>query len=72
MLRLSAQYFLGILSDIIVCGLASHFQYKKTLFTMMISDMAAKIKFLQLCENARLKTDLTRENIGKFCANIGI
>ena len=29
-------------------------------------DMAAKIEFLQLSEDARLKTDLTREDIEKF------
>ena len=28
--------------------------------------MAAKIEFLQLSEDARLKTDLTREDIEKF------
>ena len=31
--------------------------------------MAAKIEFLQLREDARLKTNLTREDIGKFWAD---
>ena len=57
------QYFLGILSNIIFCGIASHFQLKKTLFVMMII-MVAKIEFLQLRENARLKTDLTGDFLG--------
>ena len=33
-------------------------------------DTAAKIDFLQLCEDARLKTDFTREKIINFCADI--
>ena len=35
-------------------------------------DMAAKIKFLQLLENACLKSDITREDVGKFWAATGI
>ena len=34
--------------------------------------MAAKIEFLQVCEGACLRTDLSRENIGKFWADAGI
>ena len=33
---------------------------------MMIIDMAAKIEFFQLREDAHLKADLTRKDIGKF------
>ena len=65
----SKQLFLGILTDIIFCGLPSHFQLKKTLCD---DDMAAKIEFLQQHENARFKTDLTREDIGKFWADTSI
>ena len=35
-------------------------------------DVAAKIEFLQLHEDARFKTDLTREDIGKFWADTDI
>ena len=31
---------------------------------------AAKIEFFQLRKDARFKTNLTRENIGNFCAGI--
>ena len=55
---------------VIFCGLASHFQLKKTLFMMMI--LAAKIEFLQLRGDAHLKTDLTREDIGRFWADTDI
>ena len=59
------QYLLRILKVIIFYGLASHFQMKKTLFVMMII-MVAKTEFLQLREDARLKTDFT----GKFWGDI--
>ena len=35
-------------------------------------DVVAKIEFLQLHKDARLKTDLTREDIGKFGADTSI
>ena len=34
--------------------------------------MAAKIEFLKLHKNAQLKTDLPRQDIGKFGADTGI
>ena len=35
-------------------------------------DVAAKIEFLQLHEDARLETDSTKEDVGKFWADTGI
>ena len=35
-------------------------------------DVAAKIEFLQLHKDARFKTGLTREDIGKFWADTGV
>ena len=34
--------------------------------------MAAKIEFLQLREHARFKTDIIREDLGKFWADIRV
>ena len=53
------QYFPGIFNDNLCCGLASHFQMQKIFVIMII--MIAKTEFLQLREDARLKTDLTRK-----------
>ena len=54
------QYFLGILSDIIFCGIASRFYFSIEENSICDNDMAAKIEFLQLHKDAHLKTDLIR------------
>ena len=62
------QYFLGNFQRPNFLWISKPFLVEKN--SIYDNDMTAKIEFFQLREDANLKTDLTREDIGKFWVGI--